>query len=461
MTRTSRLIRATALVAALALSAPLLAGCASDDVEIAPLAHAYNVVLLPIEGAEQALAPPIAEDAVEGEVPFSITPEELRTRIKETILGSRVFSRIVNIDASQLFTDEFTDEVQAAVPFAREQRADLIMRVRVNSARMIDLGPNDSKTWSTFVWFMVPAPLWLADDRTYGTSLSVSAEMYDPEDPVRPAASVVASSSEHELDLWDRGVWDPMIFVLPAPWVDGDLETVSQELTARAATQMLEELVSELRDREIPSRFDVAYAWDGNTIEVEIGSRRRLRALEIRVDGEVMKSWAERETQDLHDDRRSTADRIVYRAQVPVTAEMRGQLVRMVAVDEAGGREVRTLRAGADNATPKPGGDADPAAKPAPTKSTPKATKSPTTTPKTAAPKTTPPKMAKPRFIKTPKPVTPNDAAKQPVKRPAVTPKPVEPEKPPVYEPPKNPKRGRNPSRRPAKKIPPKGDDDG
>ena len=181
------------------LTAALFTGaCASSEPTIEPLAHPYKVVLLPIEGAEAAVAPRAddAESAETGEVPFALSAQELRDTIRDGILGARVFSEIVLADGAQLQVDEFTDTVAAASPIARRERADLIMRVSVSSARMQDLGPNDSKYWSAFTWFMIPAPIWYVDDRTYATSLVVNAELYDPSDPVKPTASVVASSSE-------------------------------------------------------------------------------------------------------------------------------------------------------------------------------------------------------------------------------------------------------------------------
>lgn len=331
----------------LGLVALAAAGCASTDAAaIEPLAHPYKVVLLPVEGAEAALAPRAgdAESAADGEVPFALTPDALRGTIREGILGSRVFSEVVVVDGGRLATDEFTDAVAAAAPVARHERADLILRVRVSAARLHDLGRNDSTWWSTFAWFMIPAPLFTVDDRTYATTLTVNAELFDPADPRKPTASVVASSGEETLDLWDRGVSYEVIYT-PPPWLEGDLAKVSTELTNRAVRQMMTQLVEELRTREIPSRFDVALAWEGADLAVTVSSRRRLRSLDVRSGDTVIGQWAERETAQLVDETASTPELTVYRARVTAPPGATG-LVRVVAEDEAGGREVRSIPAG-------------------------------------------------------------------------------------------------------------------
>jgi hypothetical protein len=320
--------------------------CASSEPEIEPLAHPYKVVLLPIEGAEAAVAPRAddAESVETGEVPFALSAEELRDTIRKGILGARVFSEIVLADASQLKVDEFTDTVAAASSIARRERADLIMRVSVSSARMQDLGPNDSKYWSAFTWFMIPAPIWYIDDRTYATSLVVNAELYDPSDPIKPTASVVASSTEEELDMWDRGV-DYEISFTPPAWHPGDLEQVSVALTNRAVFDLMEQLVEKLRTRDIPSRFDVALAWEDNSLDIEVRSRRRLRSLEVRSGDTVLRAWAEREAGALIDTGASSSTLSIYRARVDVPAGTTG-LIRVIASDEAGGREVRSTPVG-------------------------------------------------------------------------------------------------------------------
>ncbi len=331
----------------LALSALVMGACASSEPEIEPLAHPYKVVLLPIEGADAAVAARAddAPDAETGEVPFAMTAQELRDAIREGILGARVFSDIVVADGSELVVDEFTDAVAAAAPIARRERADLIMRVRVSSARLHDLGPNDSKYWSAVTWFMVPAPIWLIDDRTYETSLVVNAELYDPSDPVKPTASVVASSGEQQLDMFDRGV-DYHISYTPPAWLEGDLEQVSQELTDRAVLQLMQQLVAELRTREIPARFDVAFGWDDGVLTIEVQSRRRLRSLEVRSGETVLRAWAERQTETLIDQSVSRPELRIYKARVEIPAGTTG-LIRVIATDEAGGREVRSTPVGA------------------------------------------------------------------------------------------------------------------
>ncbi len=326
------------LAAACALSA-----CASAPPPIEPLAHPYKVVLLPVEGAETALAarPGDAADPEEGEVPFALTPEQLRDTIRDGVVDAHVFSDIVVAAPSELRTDEFTDVVAAATTVARRERADLIMRVRVNSARLQDLGPNGSKLWSSFLWFMVPAPVWFADDRSYATSLVVQAELFDPADPVKPTASIVASSGEQELDLFDRGV-SPLVIVVPPAWLAGNLETVSKELTSRSVRQLMEKLVEELRTREIPSRFALDASREGAAVAVRVATRRRLRSLEVYSGERLLRGWAEREMQTLVDAAASRPDETVYAARVDVPPDAR-DAIRVVAEDEAGGREVRTL----------------------------------------------------------------------------------------------------------------------
>ncbi len=337
-------VRRTTL--AVLLGSCLLAACATAAPEIAPLAHPYRVVLLPVEGADDALAATATDAASpeEGEVPFALDPETLRRTIRDGIVNAGVFSDIVVVTSDQLTIDEFTDAVAAATPLARRERADLILRVRVDSARLQDLGPNDSKFWSAFAWFMVPAPIWFVGDRTYATTLSVHAELFDPEDSVKPTASIVAGSDDQVLDLWDRGV-SPLVVVVPPAWLEGDIETVSQELTTRAVTELMTQLVEELRTRDIPSRFDVAVAWEGRTLVVEAASRRRLRSLDVRIGDRVLRSWAERETATLIDASAARGELTVYRARVEIPAGAE-ELVRVIAEDEAGGREVRSVPSG-------------------------------------------------------------------------------------------------------------------
>jgi hypothetical protein len=351
----TRTLRAAALCAAVVT---LAAGCAStDDGEgFAPLAHPYKVVLLPVEGADAALAVPagVPSDPEEGEVPFAMTADELRETIRRGILDANVFSEIVEAQSAQLVVDEFTDTVAAATGLARRERADLIMRVSVSSARLQDLGPNDDKVWSSLSWFMI-GPIFAPDDRNYATSLVVNAELFDPGDPVKPTASVVAASAEETLDVWDRGFSWEIIYTPPA-WIEGDLEDVSQELTERAVQQMMAQLVEELRTRDIPSRFVLAVALEGSDLAITIESRRRLRSLSVRSGDTVLREWAERETSELVNDA-SRPDVTVYTARVPVPAGTRG-LLRVVAEDEAGGREVRSIPV--ERTVPAPAGEPAP-----------------------------------------------------------------------------------------------------
>ena len=365
MTGTPRL-----LVLACALLALLLPACASSRPGLEPLAQPYRVVLLPIEGVEAALAGPrrLVEEVQEGEeVPFFLAPDEFRARITETIADSGVFSSVRVADPVEVAADEFTDAVVAATPLAKAEAADLIMRVRVNSARLRDLGANSSQIWSTASWFMVPLPIWTVNDRTYATSLTVQAELFDPNDPVKPTASVVASSGEQELDLWDRGI-SPLVAVVPPPFLKGDLESVSETLTERAVEQLLVELVHELRTREIPSRFEFELAWSGRDLVFEVRSRRRLRSVVVMAGDSVLREWSEDETIDLLVDTPSGDDLTVYRATVK-DAESAGEYLRVLVEDEAGGREVRTIPAPSVRAVPTIGpapGTTPPTSDPAP-----------------------------------------------------------------------------------------------
>ena len=336
-------VRSTLAAGALLAAAATAPGCASTDdaADKAPLAHPYKVVLLPVEGADAALAalPGAGTDPAEGEVPFAMTPDELRATIREGIIGANVFSEIVVADASQLVVDEFTDTVAAATGIARRERADLIMRVSVSSARMQDLGPNDDSTWSAISWFMI-GPIFAPDDRTYATTLVVNAQLFDPGDPIKPTASVIAASAEETLDVWDRGFSWEIIYTPPA-WIEGDLEDVSKELTERAVQQMMAQLVEELRTRDIPSRFVLAVTREGDELAISIETRRRLRSLEVRTGGTVLRQWAERETATLVSDA-TRPEVTVYTARVAIPAGTTG-LLRVVAEDEAGGREVRSI----------------------------------------------------------------------------------------------------------------------
>jgi hypothetical protein len=301
------------------------------------LPHPYKVVLLPVEGAASALA----AQGGDAEVPLALTPEQLSERIADGIRVSHVFSEVVFARPEDLKVKGAEDDLHAAAMLARRTDADLLLRVEVKSARMKDLGNNSSTFWSTLTWFMIPLPIWTADDRTYDTDIAVQASLYDPADPVKPTAQVVASSKKQDLDLWDRGL-SPYIIVCPPPFLAGSAESVSNTLTQRAVDQLLAALVNELRTREIPTRFDVDVAEEPGGVRVAVTTRRRLRSLEIEIAGKPAAGWAETA---LVEEKDSTPERFVYRRSVKVDAKP-GTAVRVVAEDEAGGREVRTLVTG-------------------------------------------------------------------------------------------------------------------
>ena len=325
--------------AALALCLAAAAGlpaCASAAPP-AELPHPYKVVLLPIEGAVAALA--AKPDA--GNVPFAMTPEALETKIRERVRGSHVFSDVVVAEAADLRGVAGADEMQAASDLARRTSSDLILRIEVKSARMTDLGNNGSTLWSTLTWFMIGLPSFWVDDRTYQTDLAVRADLYDPADAVKPTASVDASSDKQDLDLWDRGL-SPLVIVVPPAFLSGSASSVSETLTERAVDQVLAALIEQLRTREIPSRFTIDVAEDASGITASVVSRRRLRSLEFESAGKTVQTWAET---GLVEERESTPDRFVYRRTVKLTVPA-GTQVRVIAQDEAGGREVRTLVTG-------------------------------------------------------------------------------------------------------------------
>jgi hypothetical protein len=301
------------------------------------LPHPYKVVLLPVEGAASALA----AEGGEGAVPLALTPEQLSTKIAESIRTSHVFSDVVLAQPADLAVKGAEDDLHAAAMLARRTKSDLLMRIEVKSARMKDLGNNSSTFWSTLTWFMIPLPIWTADDRTYDTDIAVQASLYDPADPVKPTAQVVVASKKQELDLWDRGI-SAYVIICPPPYLAGSAETVSNTLTQRAVDQLLAALVNELRTREIPTRFDVEVAEEPGGVRVAVTTRRRLRSLEVEVAGRPAAAWAETA---LVEDKDSTPERFVYRRSVKLDATA-GTAVRVVAEDEAGGREVRTLVTG-------------------------------------------------------------------------------------------------------------------
>lgn len=301
------------------------------------LTHPYKVVLLPVEGAASALS---AEPG-EANVPLALTPEQLSTKIAESIKSARVFSDVILATPADLAVKGAEDDLHAAALLARRIDADLLMRIEVKSARMKDLGNNSSTFWSTLTWFMIPLPIWTADDRTYDTDIAVQASLYDPADPVKPTAQVVAASKKQDLDLWDRGV-SPYVIVVPPPFIEGSAQTVSETLTQRAVDQLLAALVTELRTREIPTRFDVEVAEEPGGVRVTVTTRRRLRSLDVEAAGKPVAGWAETA---LVEEKDSTPERFVYRRSVKLDATL-GTAVRVIAEDEAGGREVRTLVTG-------------------------------------------------------------------------------------------------------------------
>lgn len=317
-------------------AAASLPACKSAE-PLPQLTHPYKVVLLPVEGAASALA----AKAGDADVPLALTPEQLSTKIADSICTSHVFSDVVLAKPEDLKAKGAEDEMQAAAMLARKTDADLLLRVEIKSARMTDLGNNSSTFWSTLTWFMIPLPIWTADDRTYDTDIAVQASLYDPADPVKPTAQVVASSKKQDLDLWDRGL-SPYVIVCPPPFLGGSAKSVSETLTQRAVDQLLLALVTELRTREIPTRFDVDVAQEPGGVRVSVTTRRRLRSLEIEIAGKPAAGWAETA---LVEEKESTPERFIYRRSVKVECAP-GTAIRVVAEDEAGGREVRTLVTG-------------------------------------------------------------------------------------------------------------------
>ena len=325
-------------IASLVLAAAAsLAGCASAPPAPQTL-HPYKVVLLPVEGATAALSGKPGEH----DVALAMTPEALDARITDGVTASHVFSDVVVAKAADLAVRGNSDDMQGASDLARRTSSDLILRIVVKSARMTDLGNNGNTFWSTLTWFMVGLPSFWVSDRTYETDIAVQAELYDPADPVKPTASVVATSGKQELDLWDRGL-TPYVIVVPPAFLKGSAQTVSETLTNRAVAQVMTALVLELRTREIPSRFEMDVVdvpnMGAGSVRVSIASRRRLRSLTVEVDGKPVKTWAE---SGLVEDKDSTPDRFSYHRDV-VVPEADGAHVRVIAEDEGGGREVRTL----------------------------------------------------------------------------------------------------------------------
>ncbi|MCE9638486.1 MAG: hypothetical protein K8T90_22525 [Planctomycetes bacterium] len=343
MRRVGRSASVGAWSIAAALGAASAGGCASQKADPTPR-QPYKVVLLPVEGAARALAAQAGTDDAAGEmVPLAMTPEELGAHVAAGVRASNAFSQIIDAPESvRAAGGAFAgDELTAAADFARRSDADLILRVTVKSARIRDLGNNSSTFWSTFTWFMLPLPVWAVDDRTYDTNLAIEAALYEPRDTAKPTASVVAASGEQKLDLWDRGlsVWVPIV---PPAFLAGNMKTVSETVTELAMEQVMKKLVDELRKREIPARFELSVAPSGDAVAIVVGTRRQLRSIDVFADGKLVKSWAET---DLVPEKDSTDERHVYRRSVPAAPGARSE-VRVVAEDESGGREVRTILLG-------------------------------------------------------------------------------------------------------------------
>ena len=112
---------------------------------------------------------------------------------------------------------------------------------------------------------------------------------------------------------------------------------------------VMKKLAEELRTREIPSRFDLAVDPSVDGVTVTASSRRQLRSIEVYADGKLVRTWAETE---LVADKESTAELRVYKRSVPIGAKAPAGTprahaeVRVIAEDEAGGREVRTITIG-------------------------------------------------------------------------------------------------------------------
>jgi len=328
----------TAWILVLVAAAASLAACRSSQSALPSTVKPYKVVLLPVEGAEAALAEKNAVD----DVALALTPAQLETKIADGIRDSHVFSEVVLADAAALKGKGDQDEMQLASALARRDDADLILRVEVKSARMTDKGPNTQTVWSTLTWFMIPLPIWFVKDREYDADVAILAELYDPTDSVRPRLTVPVRAGRQDLNLWDRGL-SPWVIVVPPPWCKGSAKSVSETLTDRAVHDLLEALVEELRAREIPSQFEkMDVVEEKGAVRVTISSRRRLRSLVVQVNGEIMQTWAETE---LVADKDSTPEIFDYARSVRVDAKP-GAYVRVTAEDETGGREVRTLKLG-------------------------------------------------------------------------------------------------------------------
>jgi hypothetical protein len=298
-------------------------------------------VLLPIEGSSAALAWKPGEQPGADNVPLALTSEALDAKITGSIQASRAFSDVVVAEKASLKPRGDDDEMHAAAALARKTDSDLILRIQVKSARMTDLKNNGATVWSTLAWFMAGIPSFWIDDRSYDTDIAILAELYDPADPVRPTLTVAEASGKQDLDLWDRGL-TPWVLIIPPPFLAGSTENVSEKLTDLAVNDLLAKLVEGLRSREIPSRFEMDVAEKDGAVNVTIASQRRLRSLVVEVGGNVVMTLAET---GLVEGKESTPERFVYSRSLKPDAKP-GAEVRVIAEDETGGREVRTLRIG-------------------------------------------------------------------------------------------------------------------
>lgn len=348
MTILHRVLRATALT--LLLCGGLVA-CASDgDPNAGREPKPYKVVFMPIAGAEDALARTTSEtaDDFDEELTYTIEPNALAQRLRDGITASRLFSELVLLDGP--LEGDPDQRLAAARRVADEQSADLILRVRVNSARITDLGPNDRKYWSGISWFMIPAPIWFVNDRSYETDLEVRAELFLPSDLIRPVAAPIARPGTQDLDLWDRTYFEPKVLVIPPPLLGGDAETVSKTLTDLAVEDLVRQLVEKLDTTDIPARFGLEVELDGAKLTALIRTPRRLRSLEILVGGQPVDGtpWRETRTDELLDRVASSPGQFVYRIDDLGVPGSGRREVRVIAEDEVGVREVRTLVVGGE-----------------------------------------------------------------------------------------------------------------
>lgn len=314
----------------------VFAGCATTTPAPAPDVHPYKAVLLPVGGATAALADPPGRDSI----PVAATPEALEKSVHDALLAAPLFSSIVSVKREELGDHPPEEAMGAAAAVARRYDADLILRVQIRTARLTDLGRNGATAWSCFLWFMVPLPIWTVDDRSYGADFRVDADLFAPDDLQKPVVSLVVTTGEQTLDAWDRGL-SPLILLVPPPFVRGNTETVSAELTKRVVGEVTRSLIDQIRRHEIPSRFEVLVSAEEGGVRITASSRRKLRSVEVRVGGRPARSWLEA---DLEPDEVSPDRGFVYRKFLRVEEAGGARTeVRVLVDDEGGGREVRTL----------------------------------------------------------------------------------------------------------------------